>query len=174
MRMKPSLSVLAAGSLALLFAGCSSPAPSEPMAAPAVDAAALTATVQAMEDAYATAAAAKNMDAVMDYYADDVVSYGMHREAITGKAALRQDMESKMAKDTLGRTPTFKVIDVFAGNDHVTEIGSWTDTDKSGAVVDQGTYFAIFKKNGDIWQCVREISTSSKAKEEAAVAAAQP
>lgn len=173
--MKPSLSFLAAGSIALLFAACSSPAPSEPMAAaPAVDAAALTATIQAMEDAYATAAAAKNADAVMTYYADDVVSYGMHREPLMGKAALRQDMEGKMAKDTLGRTPTFKVIDVFAGNDHVTEIGSWTDTDKSGAVVDQGTYFAIFKKNGDSWQCVREISTSSKAKEEAVVATAQP
>ena len=41
--------------------------------------------------------------------------------------------------------------------------------------MDQGTYFAIFKKNGDTWQCVREMSVSSMpSKEEAAVATAQP
>lgn len=168
----PSPYVLAA-SLAFGLGACNQPAPT-PEAPPAPDIAALTATIQGMEDAYAAAAAAKNVDGVMTYYSDDVVSYGMHREPITGNASLRQDMADKMAKDTLGTKPAYKVVELFAGNDHITEVGTWTDTDSAGTVVDHGTYFAVFRRNGDGWQCMREISVSAKPKEEARTAAAQP
>lgn len=67
---------------------------------------ALTATIQGMKDAYAKVAFAKDVDAVMPYCANDVVSYGMHREADQGKASLRQEMADKMAKGTTGTTPT--------------------------------------------------------------------
>ena len=166
----PSRTFLATGMVALL-AACSS-APPPPEAPPAPDMAALTSTVQGMEDAYAKAAAAKDIDGVMTYYADDLVSYGMHREPHMSKAGLRQEMADKMAKDTTGTTPSFKVTELFVGNDHITEIGTWTDTDKAGQVVDNGTYFSVFKKNGDGWLCVREISVSHKPKKEEAAAPA--
>ena len=162
---------LAFSGLALL-ASCGS-APTETIA-PVVDMAAITAQIQAMEAAYATASVAKDADGVVAYYADDVVSYNRDKEPVQGKAALRQQIADRMAKDTLGVTPTFKVLELFVGNDHMTEIGSWTDTDKNGTVVDHGTYFSVFKKNGDKWQCIRDISVSAKAKEPEAVAAAQP
>ncbi|MBK7556030.1 MAG: DUF4440 domain-containing protein [Flavobacteriales bacterium] len=158
----------------LLFNSCGAPAKE---AAPAVDMTALTATVQAMEDAYATAQVAKDADAVVNaYYADDVVSYMREREPMQGKAAVRERIAEQMSKDTTGITPTFKVLDLFVGTDHMTEIGSYTDTDKAGTVVDQGTYWSIFRKNGDAWQCIREISVSSMPKKAAAdtVAVAQP
>lgn len=126
--------------------------------------AALTAQVQTMEDAYAAASAAKDADAVVAYYADDVVSYSHEKEPLQGKAALRASLAERMAKDTLGRTPSFKVMEIFVGNDHITEIGSWSDTDKSGTVVDYGTYFSVFKKNGSGWACVRDIAVSGKPK----------
>jgi hypothetical protein len=60
-----------------------------------------------------------------------------------------------------------KVTELFVGEDHITEIGSWSDTDAQGTVVDHGTYFSIFKKSGDKWLCIRDISVSAKPKEAA-------
>ncbi len=163
--------MLTIGSLFLLFAGCSAPPPPAPEP---VDMAAITAEIQAMEDAYAKASMAKDADGVVAYYADDVVSYSKEKEPAVGKAALRQILADRMAKDTIGATPSFKVQEIFMGTDHLTEIGSWTDTDAAGTVVDHGTYFSIFKKSGDKWQCIRDISVSAKPKEVAApVVAAQ-
>lgn len=156
-----------AGALALCLPSCNT-APASAEAAPAVDVAALTAQVQAMEDAYAAASTAKDADAVMNYYADDVISYSHQQPPMEGKASLRARMAERMAKDTLGITPSFKVLELFVGTDHLTEIGSWTDTDKSGAVVDYGTYFSVFRKSGTGWACIRDIAVSNKPKEAAA------
>jgi ketosteroid isomerase-like protein len=171
MTTRTRLSILIPCGLFLLLTGCSAPPPPAPEP---VDMTAITAEIQAMEDAYAKSSAAKDADGVVAYYADDVVSYSKETEPMVGKAALRQILADRMAKDTIGATPSFKVQEIFMGTDHLTEIGSWTDTDAAGTVVDHGTYFSIFKKNGDKWQCIRDISVSAKPKEVAApVVAAQ-
>lgn len=122
-----------------------------------------------MEDAYASAMVARNVDGILPYYADDIVSYSSYKEPVRGKIALRQRLEEQMGKDTLGVTPTFKVEEIFVGGDYVTEIGSWSDADATGTVRDHGTYFSVFKKKGDKWECIRDISVSAKPKETAAV-----
>ena len=119
-----------------------------------------------MEDAYAKAEMAKDVDGVMAYYAEDIVSHMHERPALSGKANLRERMAERMAKDSSGVTPTFKVEELFLGDDHMTEIGSWTETDANGEVVDHGTYFSIFRKNGDGWECIREIAVSAQPDEE--------
>jgi ketosteroid isomerase-like protein len=129
--------------------------------------AAMTEAVQAMEDAYAAASIAKDAAGVVEYYADDVVSYSNEEPPIRGKEAVRQRLAERMAKDTTDTTPTFKVLELFVGKDHMTEIGSWTDTDAAGTVVDKGTYFSIFEKRGDEWLCVRDISVSHMPRKEA-------
>ena len=148
------------GGIALLLAGCSAPAP-----APApMDMDAAKAQVQAMEDAYATAYVARDPDAVLNYYADDVVSYSRGMEPIKGKAALRQHLVESMAKDTLGLTASYKVMELHGSGDNLTEIDSWAEKDTVGQDVEHGTYFSMFKKNGDKWECVRDISVSATAK----------
>lgn len=121
-----------------------------------------------MEDAYAAATIAKDPDAVLAYYGDDVVSYAREKEPAKGKAALRERLAEGMAKDTLGVTPKYTVLEVFGSGDHLTEIGSWVDTDPSGKETDHGTYFSVFKKNGDKWECIRDISVSALPKKETA------
>lgn len=128
---------------------------------------ALTAQIQAMEDAYAAGEIAKDVDAVVAYYADDVVSYNHNEEPTVGKQALRQRLADRMAKDTTGHTPTFKVIEIFPGDGFVTEVGSWSMADPTGAVKDKGTYFSVFRKDGENWTCIRDISVSSLPKEKA-------
>ncbi len=176
MRRSSFLPTLALSGLALCLASCNNTtAPME--APPPVDMAALTAQIQAMEDAYATASKAKDAAAVVNYYREDVVSYSREKEPARGKEALRQRLAEGMAKDTTGNTPSFKVVELFVGNDHITEIGTWTDTGTDGQVKDHGTYFSVFKKNGDKWECVRDISVSETPKKEdapVAAATAQP
>lgn len=113
---------------------------------PAVDMDALTAEIQAMEDAYMTAEMAKDADAIVAYYADDVTSYGSNRAPSVGKDAIRTSLAERMAKDTSGNTPSFKVLELYVGNDHITEIGSWTNTAPDGSVADNGTYFPFSRK----------------------------
>jgi ketosteroid isomerase-like protein len=134
----------------------------------------LTAQIQATEDAYATAWLARNADGVVAYYADDVVSYAKEKEPVRGKEAMRQRLAEGIAKDTTGNTPSFKVLELFVGPDHITEIGSWTDTGKDGQVKDHGTYFSVFKKKGDKWECVRDISVSHTPKKEDSAPAPAP
>jgi ketosteroid isomerase-like protein len=136
-----------------------------------MDMAALTTEIQAAEDAYATASLAKDADGVVAYYADDAVTYLHEKAPVEGKAAIRARLAERMANDTLGYKPTFKVLELYVGNDHITEIGSWSDTDASGTVKDHGTYVSIFKKSGDKWQCVRDMSVSAMPKEAATTAA---
>lgn len=159
------------GSIALCWAACTSPAPAEP-AAPAVDMAALTAQIQAAEDGYCKAFMAHDPDGVVAYYADDAVSYGREKEPARGKAAIRERIAAGIAKDTLGVTTAAKVLEIYVGPDAVTEIGTWTDTNKDGSEKDHGTYFSVFKKKGDKWECTRDISVSHTPKEAAAPAPA--
>lgn len=134
---------------------------------PAVDMTALTAEIQAVEDAYATAATAKDAAAVVAYYADDAVSYPSNNEPMVGKEAIQARLAERMAKDTTNTTPVFKVLDIFAAGDYVTEVGSWTDTDASGTVTDKGTYISVFQKKDGKWLCIRDMSVSSMPKKEA-------
>ena len=160
------MNMLAVGGMALLWSACSQPCPPVPEPPPPPDMAALTTQVQAMEDAYAKAEMAKDVEGVMAYYAEDIVSHMHERPALSGKANLRERMAERMAKDSSGVTPTFKVEELFLGDDHMTEIGSWTETDANGEVVDHGTYFSIFRKNGDGWECIREIAVSAQPDDE--------
>lgn len=174
MRRSSFLPTLALGGLALCLASCTNTTTAPMEAPPPMDMAALTAQIQTIEDAYATASIAKDAAAVVNYYSDDVVSYSREKDPARGKEAVRQRLAESMAKDTSGTTPSFKVLELFVGKDHITEIGSWTDTAKDGTVKDHGTYFSVFRKKGDTWECIRDISVSETPKKEAAIAVAQP
>ncbi|MCW5900795.1 MAG: DUF4440 domain-containing protein [Flavobacteriales bacterium] len=162
--------LLAAAALALCGTACNTaPAPAE-SAPPPPDVGAITAAITDMEEVYAKAAANKDVETIMAYYAEDIVSYRTGKEALQGKAALRAEMAERMEQDSLNVVPVFKVQDIFVGLDHVTEIGSWTDSDAQGNVLDHGTYMAVFRKTANGWECIREMSVSAKAKEAAATA----
>lgn len=133
--------------------------------------AALTTQIQAMEDAYASSEVAKDADGVVKYYSDDVVSYMSNKEPLSGKSAVRDRIAEQIAKDSLGVTPTYKVIDLFPGGDYMTEFGSWSNADSTGTETDHGTYMSVFRKKGDGWECIREMAVSSMPKEKKQMAA---
>jgi uncharacterized protein (TIGR02246 family) len=143
---------------ALFFAACNAPA-SETKT---VDLAKVKPEIQAMEDAYAAAEKAKNADGVVAYYSDDAVSYNRNEEPLSGKAAIKERVAKRLAKDSSGNTDVYKVVDLLGDGDMLVEIGSWSEMNPAGAEVNKGHYMSVFKKQADgKYLCIRDMNVSS-------------
>jgi len=155
MRSKIRL-ILLTGISALLFSACSNE-----KAASAIDMDKLKTDIQAMEDAFAAAEKAKDAAAVVAYYSDDAISYSRNEEPTSGKAAIKERIAQRIAKDTTGNTNVYKVVDLFADGNMVVEIGSWKMNNPAGSEVDHGHYMSYFQKRDGKYVCVRDMSVSS-------------
>ncbi len=151
--MKNTVFFLLAGFCSLLIA-CQPPA-----AAPEekVDLEAARTEIQAMEDAYAKASNAKNVDGILAYYADDAQRLPDGGPIVKGKDALRKQITDEMASDTSGATIKFQVLDVFADGDLLVEVGASVVTGKDGNERSRGKYVAVYEKRDGKYVCVRDI-----------------
>jgi uncharacterized protein (TIGR02246 family) len=140
---------------ALFFSACSNEKEAS------VDMGKLKTDIQAMEDAYASAEKAKDAAAVAAYYSDDAISYNRNEEPISGKAAIKERIAQRLAKDTTGNNNVYKVVDLFADGDMVVEIGSWSVLNPSGAETDKGHYMSCFQKRDGKYVCVRDMNATS-------------
>jgi len=158
MRSKFQFSLLFAV-MAFLFSACMTASKeAEP-----VDLAKAKTEIQAMEDAYAAGEKAKDANAVAAYYSDDAISYNRNEEPVSGKAAIKEFISKRLAKDTTGNHSVYKVVDLFAEGDMLVEIGSWTSLNPSGAELDKGHYMSFFQKRDGKYLCVRDMNVSSGA-----------
>ena len=156
--MKSKLKLIAIFAVSsFAFASCSTPAAESKK----VDTEAIKPEIQAMEDAFAKAEKEKNADGVVAYYSDDAISYNRNEEPSVGKAAIKAKIVKQLAADTAGITHVYKVVDLFADGDLVTEIGSYTNTDAAGALADKGFYMSCFQKRNGKYVCVRDMSVTT-------------
>ncbi|MBP6398575.1 MAG: SgcJ/EcaC family oxidoreductase [Saprospiraceae bacterium] len=130
---------------------------SEITAAPAVDLNALKAEIQAMEDQWEAASNTKNAAAILDFYADDAVSFSNNQPMLVGKEAIKKDIEAGLAKQKEGNTVTYETLDVYGDQNLVTETGKTTVTDASGKVIYTGKYMAVWQKQDGKWKTIRDI-----------------
>lgn len=115
------------------------------------------AEIQALEDAWADALNAKDLDALMALYTDDAVSMADNAAMKVGKDAIRKDQEMEFASQPEGMTYSFETLDVYGNTDMVTETGTSTYKDANGKVIGTGKYMVVWKKQGDDYLCFREI-----------------
>lgn len=148
---------LLCGISAFIFSACSAPAEK----AASVDMDKLKVEIQAMEDAYAAGEKAKDATAVVAYYSDDAISYNRNEEPTSGKAAIKEKIAQRIAKDTTGNSSEYKVVDVFAEGNLLVEIGSWTNHNPSGAETGKGHYMSVFQKRDGKYVCIRDMSVDS-------------
>lgn len=121
--------------------------------------------IQAMEDAFAAAEKAKDADKVAAYYSDDAISYSRNEPPTAGKAAIRDSIAARIARDTTSNYSVYKVVDLFGEGNLLVEIGSWTNMNPAGAEVDKGHYMSVFQKKDGKYVCIRDMNvTSSPAK----------
>lgn len=158
MNLKNQIGILL--SLCLLTCmACNAPAPAP--AEEAIDMVKLKSDIQAMEDAFAAAEKAKDADAVAAYYSDDAISYGRDTEPTVGKAAIRDRIAQRLAKDSSGISNVYKVVDLYADGNLAVEIGSWAELDSTGAEVNKGHYMSYFEKRDGKYLCVRDMNVQS-------------
>lgn len=150
--------------LALITFGCTNAATDDAavateevavMAEP--DMTAIKAEIQEMENVWAQAQNEKNVEGLVAMYADDAVSMGDDQPAITGKDALRKDIEEGMSKRPEGQITSYETTGVFGSENQVTETGVSSTKDASGNVIETGKYMAVWEKRDGKYLCIRDI-----------------
>lgn len=113
--------------------------------------------IQDMENAYAKATLAKDVDGVAAYYAADAQSLANNETTRTGMDAIKAGIKKEMANDTLNHTIAYTTTGVWAGGDYVTETGISTVKDKDGKVVYTGKYMTLFEMRNGKYVAIRDI-----------------
>ena len=142
----------------ILFGTACSQAPEAPAA---LDMDALKAEIQAMENAYAAAENAKDVEGILVYYADDAVNMPANEPVVVGKEAIRQRLMADFAEGDRHGTISFKVESIMAEGDLLVEAGSSIYTSEDGEE-SMGKYISVFEKRDGKYVCVRDIWNNDK------------
>jgi uncharacterized protein (TIGR02246 family) len=118
----------------------------------------LKAEFQAIENTWAAADNARDANAVAAMYADDAISMGNNKPAISGKAAILKDLQESLAKRPKGATIAFETLDVYGDDNLITEVGKTTVKDATGKVTYTGKYMALWEKHDGKWLTIRDMS----------------
>lgn len=113
--------------------------------------------IVAMEDAYAVASNAKNVDGVAAYYAADAQSLANNEPTRVGMDAIKAGIAKEMAADTAGNTISFVTTGVWASGNYATETGTSTTKDKEGKVVHTGKYITLFELRDGKYIAIRDM-----------------
>ena len=166
--MKKSIFLPVITASVLMFSSCQEAAKDETptatttaVAEPAKqDLAQIRTEIQTVENAWAAAQNAKDINALMALYADDAVSMPDGETSISGKAAIQKKQEADFAKPATYASIAFETVDVYAQGDFVTEVGKTMYKSQDGKTISGGKYIAVFEKRNDKYLCIREIYNS--------------
>ncbi len=120
--------------------------------------AAVKAEIQELENTWAQGDNARDAERISSFYADDAVIMSADKPMISGRDAIKKDLETSMAGREKGTTAKYEVMDVYGDENVVTEIGKSTRMDGAGKVISTGKYIAIWEKRDGKYVCVREMS----------------
>ncbi|MBD3582264.1 YybH family protein [Flavobacterium selenitireducens] len=122
--------------------------------------------IQAIEDRYAKAVNSKNIDSIMEYYADDAVSFDSNSKPLHGKDEIRESMQDLSKGFPKRAGIKYTVMEVFPSGDgtQVVEIGHYRISDPKGINYGTGNYFSVFEKRNGKYVCIRDIQTPDDAK----------
>lgn len=151
----------------LFFYSCTTP-PAEPT----VDLESVKTEITAMENAYAAAYNAKDVDGVVVYYADDAKSMSPNEPTLVGKDAIKASIMKDLANDTIPSTVAFEVTDLWVAGNIAVETGTSTTTGEDGKVLNKGKYMSVFEKRDGKYVCIRDIYNTDMPKKETPMAEA--
>jgi uncharacterized protein (TIGR02246 family) len=165
-KMNPFKSAVLCIAVSCLALGCNNAAEDKKAAAttetaaPVVakpDMAKLKATIQTLESSWAAADNARDTNAIAAFYADDAISLSNNKPMLKGKAAILNDIKESLAKRPKGSVVSYDIIDVFGDEQTVTEIGTSTQKDAAGKILNTGKYMAIWENRSGKYICIRDI-----------------
>ncbi len=124
----------------------------------------LKAEIQELENAWAVADNARDLNALAAFYSEDAISMGNEKPMMVGNAAIKKDMEEGLAKRPKGAKTSYEVMDVFGSDNYATEVGKITRMDSTGKTTSTGKYMALWEKRNGKWICIRDISNNDAEK----------
>lgn len=147
-----------------LFFGCNEKKEA-PMAT--VDKDAIKTEIQAMEDAFAVAYNARNVDDIK-YYADDAISFSNEKKPLEGKAAIHESIREDLMTFPKSAAISFETKEVHVANDgnQVVEIGGYTVVDSTNTKMMSGNFISLFEKRDGKYICIRDMANSDMPKPE--------
>lgn len=142
------------------LAGCQ-PAQKETVTAPTgkPDLAKIRTEIQDLETEFGTAITNNDLDALLEYYADDAISLANDAPMLVGKKAIGEHYKKHVMGDQ--KTHAYQTIDVFTEGNLVLETGKSITTDATGQV-STGKYMALYEKRNGQYVCLREMYNSDK------------
>lgn len=162
--MKKTMLFIGCAACVLLFTSCQeaekkeTPEKTTTAAEPTKpDLAQIRAEIVAIENAWAAAQNAKDINALMAMYADDAVSMPDGEPVISGKAAIQKKQEADFAKPSMYASIAFETMDVYAQGNVATEVGKTMYKDAAGKTTGGGKYIAVYEKRDGKYLCIREI-----------------
>ena len=158
--MRKTLLFVPGSLLLLISAGCSTPPP-----APAVDIAAEQAKIRDAEATQMKGWAARDMDKILAYYADDATLMTPGEPAMKGKDAMRTALKAMVADPNLKLDFAAQRVEVATSGDVAFSQGTYTlvvtDPKTKKPVTDKGSYVTGYRKQADgSWKAVSDINTS--------------
>lgn len=109
--------------------------------------------IQALVTEFGTASTHNDLDALMEYYADGVISLSSDKSMMVGKAAIGDCCQ----KNIMGgkQAYVFQSIDVFARGNLIVDTGKYMNTDAAGNV-GAGNSIELYEKQNDHYVGIRE------------------
>ena len=118
---------------------------------------AIKAEIIAIEKSWDTYFNSGDLDSLLNLYADDAIRLPNNQTIISGKEAIKKEMEIEQTKLKKGYTNTSETTDVFGDENTVTEVGRTIRKDASGNVKSTGKYMTIWKKVNGKFVTAREM-----------------
>ena len=119
--------------------------------------AAIKAEIIVLEKSWDTYFNSGDLNSLLSLYADDAIRLPNNQTIISGKEAIKKEMEIEQTKLKKGYTNTSETTDVFGDENTVTEVGKTIRKDASGKVKSTGKYITIWKKVNGKFVTVREM-----------------
>jgi ketosteroid isomerase-like protein len=119
--------------------------------------AAIKAEIIALEKSWDTHFNSGDLNSLLSLYADDAIRLPNNQTIISGKEAIKKEMEIEQTKLKKGYTNTSETTDVFGDENTVTEVGRTIRKDASGKVKSTGKYITIWKKVNGKFVTAREM-----------------
>jgi len=145
---------------AALLTACAQPA------APPDTRATDEAAIKAADEEWSKAAAARDLDKVMSYYADDAVLFAPKAPAFVGKDNIRKAWQGLLVLPGMQMTTTPSSIVVARSGELAVERGSFqvTSTDKTGKPsTETGQFVIVWNKAADgTWKVVADTNADDK------------
>lgn len=140
----------------LMAGACAAPA------GPVVDAAAEERAIRAISSEWLGFTKEQDAVGIAALFAEDGRIIWAGQDPVVGRAAI-QEFLTRDFEASPGRTSNWTIdrVHVAASGDVAVEYGSYTSAGADGAIVEEGNYATVYRRDGDAWKILSDSSVPS-------------